>query len=369
MESFEKLDHTPGTKAGYSTLKILLFLSASAFYSCDQIKKEAEEASLPSSTGEFAEMIVLTDRASTEQLKGSIESHFAYDAPALPPPAESVRKLRFTDQDFFKGFFRKHYQVLVLVHRNNWATLAEYFPEQFRSQISTHVQGKKAGMITLRDVWAKPQTVHVLVAANVDDLNQLMANSSESLDRQLAGFSRESHLTSIYGKGLYTDSHFVNMISMRNFGISIPPSFRISADRNDFLWFRKNGPKYDLGIFVYDEPYQNIQQFSPEYIASRRNQMTQKYIKGQLDSTWMSIEPIIPMKFDTTEFKGNYTIETRGWWKLQNDFMGGPFLSYTVLSPDKKRVITIEGNVYAPNEPKFKRLRELEIIMGTLKWK
>ena len=58
----------------------------------------------------------------------------------------------------------------------------------------------------------------------------------------------------------------------------------------------------------------------------------------------------------------------RGLWKVQNDFMGGPFVSLTVLDPSKKRVVTVEGNVYAPKNNKRNYIRQLEAMIYSLEF-
>ena len=70
-----------------------------------------------------------------------------------------------------------------------------------------------------------------------------------------------------------------------------------------------------------------------------------------------------PPVFDTLpDFPGGYAVETRGLWKMQNDFMGGPFLSYTFINRATNKVITLDGYIYHPNEDKMAYIRQLEAI-------
>ena len=48
---------------------------------------------------------------------------------------------------------------------------------------------------------------------------------------------------------------------------------------------------------------------------------------------------------------------------MENDKMGGPFLSYSWLNCKKTKIITAQGYLYAPNFEKSKYLRELEAII------
>ena len=58
----------------------------------------------------------------------------------------------------------------------------------------------------------------------------------------------------------------------------------------------------------------------------------------------------------------DYTIELRGKWRVENDFMAGPFTSYTFCNLQKNKLITIEGYVYYPNKEKRNFMRQLQAI-------
>jgi hypothetical protein len=52
---------------------------------------------------------------------------------------------------------------------------------------------------------------------------------------------------------------------------------------------------------------------------------------------------------------------------VENDFMGGPFVSYTFVDEKRNRVVTLDGYVYAPNAPKRDLMIQLESIMYSMK--
>jgi len=55
----------------------------------------------------------------------------------------------------------------------------------------------------------------------------------------------------------------------------------------------------------------------------------------------------------------------RGLWKVQNDFMGGPFVNVSFLDSVNNRIICMDAYVYRPNKDKRELLRELEAVMYT----
>ena len=63
---------------------------------------------------------------------------------------------------------------------------------------------------------------------------------------------------------------------------------------------------------------------------------------------------------------GKSAIETRGLWIVKDDFMGGPFLSYTIIDKTNHRILIIEGFSYAPSSKKRDFVFELEAILKTI---
>ena len=70
----------------------------------------------------------------------------------------------------------------------------------------------------------------------------------------------------------------------------------------------------------------------------------------------------------TKTFEGRTVIEARGLWEMENDMMGGPFVSYSQVDSVNNRVIVAEGFVYAPEKRKRLFIRQLEAAVQTLQF-
>jgi hypothetical protein len=77
-------------------------------------------------------------------------------------------------------------------------------------------------------------------------------------------------------------------------------------------------------------------------------------------------EEYSPIYSNPVDFNGRFAIETRGLWRLENDFMGGPFVNYTFVNEKNNKVVTIDGYVFAPNKPKRDLLIQLEAIAHSI---
>jgi hypothetical protein len=63
------------------------------------------------------------------------------------------------------------------------------------------------------------------------------------------------------------------------------------------------------------------------------------------------------------KINGREWIELRGFWEVEKDFMGGPFVSYTTLDEREGELLTIDCYVYSPKYGKRNFLRPLEHLV------
>ena len=61
-----------------------------------------------------------------------------------------------------------------------------------------------------------------------------------------------------------------------------------------------------------------------------------------------------------------FAMEARGLWYMENDCMGGPFVSISRVDTETNQVIVAEGFVYAPEKMKRGLIRRLEASLYTL---
>ena len=118
-------------------------------------------------------------------------------------------------------------------------------------------------------------------------------------------------------------------------------------------------------IFIYNYPYNDRSLFSQEQQIYIRYSICRKYVKGRLENSFMTTakDQYRPIISKSMIHNDHYLLETRGSWRVINDRMGGAFISIAVHDKHKNRIVTIEGNVYAPNFSKREFIREMESII------
>lgn len=151
----------------------------------------------------------------------------------------------------------------------------------------------------------------------------------------------------------------------------IPKGAWLVAKGSDFVWIDRqmtrlkgsNNHDVQQGFFIHTEPYNGPSQFSFQHFLDRRDSLTERYVKGPAEESYMAIERRMIPRYEEKMFDGKYAAEIKGLWRMENDFMGGPFYSLTIHDEANARLVTIEGYTYAPYFDKRAYMREVEGIV------
>ena len=94
-----------------------------------------------------------------------------------------------------------------------------------------------------------------------------------------------------------------------------------------------------------------------------------RYVSTEKEGTYKHINDIdLPMYSSNMQLNGKFVVETRGIWEVVNDFMGGPYLSYSILNAETNEILLVEGFIHAPSKTKRNYMQQLEHIFGSLRF-
>lgn len=334
---------------------------------CQKLEDENKRINKPEAMGRFAELSLIAPRALADSaFTDSLYSWYGKAVGGLPFGGEPSFSLRITDETYLKGYFILHSNVILLMPRN---LLHQFKPNLSKKAFATIEKASKQGKdaLILNDLWSTPQKVLVYFADDVPAMKQMLNENKDGLLHSAIMSERETGAKRLFRSSISSDSFALDLMKTNGFALRKKAGMRLALNDGDFYWLREESGKYDLAILIYSEDYSGTEQLSAESIIRRRNRYTAKHIQGPLPGTFMKVSSAneVPLQIEESNFKGRYAVEMRGWWELENDFMGGPFVNYTIYDEQLKKVITLEGYVYAPNEPKIEHLRELEVILHT----
>lgn len=231
----------------------------------------------------------------------------------------------------------------------------------FLTKISS--QHKEPNIIVQRDLWAYPQLVVNFIGPNDSTTIAYLEQNRERL-LNLLNVAEHNRTIENYKKNA---AKGINEILKTNHGVSVtvPAGYTLGMDSTDFIWLAHEVADMSQGVLIYYYPYTDPNTFTPDYLVAKRDEFTRKFVSGPTTGSYMVTETDYPVIFREMVKNGQYMVELRGLWKLKNAFMGGPFISHTLLDEKNNRIITVEGFVYAPSLDKRNYVRELEAILQT----
>ncbi len=314
------------------------------FFACKPDQQGS--GSMPGVAGKPGEILVVMDTAQFNKKPGLAIKEKLQRAQVALPQAEPIFELVNIPPHSYKNIFRRYRNILV---------------------VDIDDQYSKPRFAVRKNVHAQPQTVIHAQAGDFKSLQNLFAQKGETIAGKFMEAERQRYIN--------TYRNMSNQGAMKRikekFGIElvIPKGYSLAIDTNNFAWIEHDPRDYIQGILIYKHEYKGDQSFKMEHLMEVRDKFTKKYVPGPSLDSYMTIEKEIIPYLDKKTINGHEVAFMRGLWKVENDFMGGPFINVSVLSKDKKHVITVDGFVYAPSFSKRDYLRQLESIIYTLDFK
>lgn len=217
------------------------------------------------------------------------------------------------------------------------------------------------------DHWAEPQVFVDIAASSEAQLQSLLRRYADRIVEEMIK-TEYRRMDDVF----YRDRNVDLMRRVEDkfgFSLSLPQEFSMAKEDDGFAWLRKETKDFGLNVLVHVEPYRDQQQFSDEKILNRLDTIMKRYVPGPAEGSYMGTERRADIVTRVVEFEGaKYAVESRGQWRLFGDFMGGPFVSYAILSPDGTQLIELTGFVYCPRFDKRDYLMQVDGICRSIKW-
>lgn len=215
------------------------------------------------------------------------------------------------------------------------------------------------------DATASPQIVLTLQGPDDDAIVEYLSAHRAELVQVLESAERNRAVAFAETFGAAHVESAVRKI----FGVemAVPQGYVLAAEQEDFLWARYEYPTASQGFFVYSYPYTGPADLTPEALLKARNRFAAR-IPGPSDGSYMTTSTVFPPDFRMFRLEGRLWCELRGFWDVEGDFMGGPFVSYTTVDTATNRVFTLDGYVYSPKLHKRNFLRGVEHLLYGVKF-
>ena len=325
--------------------------------------------SLPTARGASGEVVLVMDSASWQgELGDELRQTFLKAMPGLPQP-EPYFSVRYVDPFKLNKVLRNAKNMLFVATLNNNSMAGRKMRSYFTdSSIKRIEENPDLFRFSKKNQFARGQQVLFLFGTSDDALIENLKNNRKDVRNHFHQVEIDRLQKSLYRAN---ERRTINreLLKDEGFYLRVPYGYEIvplDHQPEDFIWIRNLGEDVDKSIVVASKNYTSEQEFTPEGISDFRRRIMRRNIRDD-STTYMTVQDLVPVEYDTVNFNGKYAIEARGLWKMSNNSMGGPFLSYTFVDQETGRIYYVEGFVYSPGKQKRPSVREVEAILKTFK--
>jgi len=353
----------------FSLTKKLLFFVFLAPISWACTNDQARDLDLlPPARGGKGEILVVLDSTKWNSPLGEAIKNVLHEkVDALPQPEPSFAT-SFVTPSLFKGLLKNHRNVVMLTTFDSDTRESKYSQSSFTKESIARIKSDKSLYTFINeDEYAKGQRVMHLFAQTEAELIQVLKDKEQDIQN----YFNKREETAIESRLFSTRSQTLENMLAQNHGLNImlPKGFQIANDTTNFAWIRHPEVKFDKSIFVAYKPYSDEAAFQTDSIVAWRNAICKEYLYGNPEkpNSFLITESLVPVESMETSISGKYAKEVRGLWKTNTVTMGGPFISYTFVDEKQNRIYYVEGFIYAPSISKRELLREMKVVLNSIR--
>ena len=323
-------------------MKKLLFILVSAILltACDSTDSSFKRNSVGNP---YEVLVVCTQEFWDAPVGRALEEVLDTDIPGLPQSERSFRISRTEQLSNLTKPFRNIINIDI-DNRLYSRTLCKFSNEVFaRSQVIMTIQSPSRDEL---EQYLKENANVIVDFFNAVELNRQIENLKDRHNVQALETVKE-----LFGCELM-----------------IPVEMNGEKRGKDFVWlsdFNSVNPEI-LSFVMYSYPYTSVDNFSLENYIQKRDSVMKVNMPGGKPGQYIQTEKEY-VNITETSHRDRYLQVTRGLWYMENDMMGGPFVSHAVVDEMNNRVIVVEAFVYAAGQKKGKFIRKLEASLYTLK--
>lgn len=322
---------------------LILLASIIFFISCKNEKTSKNDRILSDSSGNINQLTVVVRKELWEGEVGeAIRTNLAAPVEGLPQE-EPLFSLSQIPPETFTGFVRNT-RIFLKIE-----------------------EGGNKGMDIISDEFARPQTGIVVQGQNSEEIIDVINKQSDSIINILKQTELKEKQRRIK-KSLRKDKSLQEKFGLN---LNFPSAYRYAKEEDDFVWIRKEIPKGNMEILIYEVPISAIENDSSVIanITEMRDSIGKAKIPGPVEGSYMITEKAYAPYLFETEIDGKFAYETRGTWEVENAFMAGPFVNYAIKDEANDRFLVLEGFVFSPSRGKRDNIFELDAILKSAKIK
>ena len=285
----------------------IILLFAALTTGCDAFRT-LSDANIKTSQGKPYELILVCPQAEwTGEVGDTLRAILTAPVPYINQTEPLFDVLRVTERGF---------RNMIAEHRNILKVLVD-------------PSVKETTVAVQYDVTAQPQVVLTLQGPDDRSVVEYLSQHRAELVRvlEMAERDRDVAYNAKFG------NPGIEEAIRKTFGIrmNVPKGYLLAASQPDFLWARYEYPTASQGFFLYSYPYAGPQSLTAAALTAARNQFAAR-IPGPSDGSYMTTSAAFEPDLRIFRLEDRTWFELRGFWDVEGDFMGGPFVSYSTVA-------------------------------------
>lgn len=302
---------------------------------------------LPPSTGAVQEIVAVVDSSLfTENTRAALYEALCPLATGLPQK-ERRAKLYVIPRSAFSRTYRTMRHLIQV--------------EQADSSGGTN------GLSVSKDLFAAPQHVFTLTAHDEADAVAQIERSGAYIGQAI----RQNAIDALQERFSRITNTRLKAVSRLGIDISIPNYYHVARAEKDFVWLTmdiaRQGVKGSAHILLYRLDSRTAAAAKGDAVALR-DTVARRYVPGQPEGSYMQTEKdAVRVGREKAMLGQTPATFSCGYWRMKGDYMGGPFINYTVIDPADSTVYGADGFVYLPSQEKGAYMLELEAILRTFR--
>ena len=318
---------------GLSTMLVML-----ASTSCGDGKSMVT----PISSGRPYEVLVVADDKCWMSPDSALFHVLDTDVPGLPQSERSFRISRVRPE-YFERAMRIFRNIIIV---------------DIQPSVYTQTKFKYT-----RDAYSSPQMIMTIQSPNQEEFAEYVSKNGQVIIDFFtrAEMNREVKLL----EKKHNDVLSAKVQSLFDCDIWMPVELASYKVGQQFLWASSN--LNDLNFVIYTYPYASKETFTKAYFIEKRDSVMKANLPGAKEGMYMVTADSIFVEARNIAVQGDYAYEVRGLWEMENDAMGGPFVSHARVDRTNGRIVVVEGFVYNPGKLKRDQIRKLNAALYTLK--
>lgn len=324
--------------------RTILYLSLAiiAFSSCN--KQKTTQKFLPHVIGGMNDVIVIMSTSNWESDAGDLMRKELQQQVLAIPQDEQILDIIWMPHEVFDKAIKKQRNIII----------TKIGPD-YQPKIQYH-----------KSLWAHSQIVIQIMAPNEDAFIELFEKNAKNIIAQIQEAELE-RLMSSYRKS--PESAIIKKLNEEyNITLTVPKGYTVNLEDDNFIWLDNRHRNVIEGLLIYSYPYTDSNTFSQDFLVKKRNAILKRYVPGETRGSFPQTETRFPILVNEYELNGKrYTFEMRGLWHvIEGMAMGGSFVSITQYDEVRKRIVTVDGFLFAPGEEKRNLIKRLDAVLYSL---